>query len=235
MRITTTHLWVIIAAGGSGARMGANTPKQYLPLCGKTVIEHTLDCLLTYPRFNKIVVVLPKNDTHWASLNFPDKEKLLIATGDKERYHSVLNGLTALKNLAAADDWVLVHDAARPCLQHSDIDKLIAQLADHPVGGLLGAPLHNTIKQVAADHHIINTLDRSKLWQAFSPQMFRYGLLTEALHAALKQQQPVTDDASAIELLGKSPLMIEGRRDNIKITEPADLALAEFYLSLIKV
>jgi len=221
--------FAIVPAAGIGTRMGNNIPKQYLLLQHKPILEHALIPLLNYEPLQKVVVVLHENDKHWQklSLNHP---KLITITGGIERFHSVFNGLLALQNIAKSHDWILVHDAARPCLQQSDIDKLVHTLKDHPVGGVLGVPIRDTIKKVS-DQQIISTLDRKELWQAYTPQMFRYGLLKKALEFAINNNLIATDEAAAIELIGEKPAMVEGRRDNIKITEPSDLKLAEFYLS----
>lgn len=223
--------WVIIAAAGIGKRLGGNIPKQYLPLHGKTVIEHTLTCFLTYPRFSKIVVALREQDPHWPTLALAQHPQIMTTLGGEERCHSVLNALESLANDAAEQDWVLVHDAARPCLQHSDLDQLLSKLADHSVGGLLAVPVRDTIKKAGNNHQVIATLDRKLLWQAYTPQMFRYGLLYAALRASIHAGNLVTDEAAAIEATGAQPLLIAGRRDNIKITDASDLALAEFYLA----
>jgi 2-C-methyl-D-erythritol 4-phosphate cytidylyltransferase len=224
-------LWMIVPAAGCGTRMHSDVPKQYLSLNHKTILEHTLLCLLSYLRFEKIVVVLAEGDRYWPNLNFQNNPKILLTIGGGERSHSVLNGLNKLAGIADKMDWVLVHDAARPCLQHSDIDKLVNTLREHPIGGLLGAPLRDTVKQVDQNNQITATLDRKIIWQAFTPQMFRYGLLCTALQNAISTNQYVTDEAAAIELMGEVPVLVEGRRDNIKITEPGDLALAGFHLT----
>jgi 2-C-methyl-D-erythritol 4-phosphate cytidylyltransferase len=224
------NYWMIVPAAGIGARIAADVPKQYLKLHNKTILEHTLNKLLTYSLLEKVLVVLSPADTHWQTLKL-QHPKLLTTYGGAERYHSVLNGLLALKNSADENDWVLVHDAARPCLQHADIDKLIKQVNDHPVGGILAAPLRDTVKQSLVNNHIEKTLDRNTLWQAFTPQMFRYGLLRTALQSAIANNQLVTDDAAAVELLGEKPILVEAQRSNIKITTAEDLKLAEFYLT----
>lgn len=223
--------WLIIPAAGIGTRMSTDIPKQYLKIHGKTILEHTLINLLAYPRFEKIIVMLRENDPYWTTLPIHNHSKITTAIGDTERYLTVMNGLTVLDGLADAQDWVLIHDAVRPCVDHADIDKLIAATEQHPVGGILGAPSRDTIKQINSENEIVATLDRNVVWQAFSPQMIRYGLLKEALQSAVANKQHVTDDASAVELLGKKPLLIAGQRSNIKITESADLKLAEFYLA----
>jgi 2-C-methyl-D-erythritol 4-phosphate cytidylyltransferase len=156
---------------------------------------------------------------------------LLSASGGEERCHSVLNALTALQKVADESDWVLVHDAARPCLRSEDIDHLLAELTDHPVGGLLGLPVADTMKRTDADDSVIETVSREHLWRALTPQMFRLGELYDALDGALKRDELVTDEASAMELAGKAPKMVEGHGDNIKITRPQDLRFAELYLA----
>jgi len=225
--------WVIVAAAGIGSRMElpTTTPKQYLVVQGKPVIAHTLDCLLTLPLFEKIITVIHPHDQHWQHLPYAQHEKILTTQGGAERCHSVLNGLKRLQELADPLDWVLVHDAARPCLDIADVKKLITQLEQHPVGGLLGVRIRDTVKRVAKDGNITDTLDRSELWCAQSPQMFRYEVLNNALQQTLHHQQLVTDEASAIELAGLTPVMVEGQQSNLKVTSQADLPLAEFYLS----
>jgi len=150
--------------------------------------------------------------------------------GGAERSHSVLNALQFMQSNAAVEDWVLVHDAARPCLRTQDLDALIDQSKGHPVGGLLGVPVRDTMKRTIEGNHVSGTVTREGLWHAYTPQMFRLGTLLQALEQAQAQGLAVTDDASAIELAGMTPLMIEGHDDNIKITRPEDLILAEFYL-----
>ena len=249
--------WAVIPAAGIGSRMGMELPKQYLPLRGKPVIAHCLDRLTSHPKISGIVVALREDDADGAKLlSNPvwNGKPLYLAAGGEQRCHSVLNALSRLASIAADDDWVLVHDAVRPCLRHSDMDKLINTLAAHPTGGLLGVPLSDTIKRVAADdvqgralakgptnvaggrtpgaiHRVVETIARTELWRALTPQMFRLGALTRALTETIERGIEVTDDAEAMSLTGAAPVMIEGCADNIKITQPADLALAEFYLA----
>jgi 2-C-methyl-D-erythritol 4-phosphate cytidylyltransferase len=210
--------------------MQADRPKQYLPLAGRTVIEHTLERVAGHPDLAGTVVALAPDDAYWPHIRSRLGVAVEEAAGGAERCHSVLNALVALEPRARSDDWVLVHDAARPCVRRSDIDRLIARLATHPVGGLLGAPVSDTVKRSDAEGHVVETVDRRHLWRALTPQMFRYGELRAALIHALDRGWLVTDEASAIELSGKQPLMVEGESDNIKITRPGDLALAEFFL-----
>ncbi len=227
----TPKYWSIVAAAGKGSRMESPTPKQYLPLQGKPVIEHSLNALLSYPLFERVVVVISSDDTHWHTTKINQHPKVVSTFGGRERFHSVLKGLQALKGLASPQDWILVHDAARPCLQVTDIQKLITEVADHAVGGLLGVPMVDTVKCVIADRSIASTVDRRDLWHAYSPQLFRYQILCEALQSAMDQGCIITDEASAIELMGLKSLMVEGRRDNIKITTPTDLTLAAAFLN----
>jgi 2-C-methyl-D-erythritol 4-phosphate cytidylyltransferase len=222
--------WVVIPAAGVGARMKADRPKQYLPLCGRTVIEHTLNCFTQHPAITGIVVALSPDDPYWPGLHIESSLPLHIAAGGQERCHSVLNALHLLAQHAASDDWVLVHDAARPCLTRPDIDKLCTELNDDAVGGILAVPVRDTMKRADGAGRISATEDRNGLWHALTPQMFRLGLLTQALEQALADGFVVTDEASAVEHAGLRPKLVEGRADNIKVTRPEDLALAEFFL-----
>ena len=210
--------------------MQADRPKQYLALHGRTVLEHTLARFLDHPLISGVVVVLTDGDPYWQELAI-SHAKLVTAPGGKERCHSVMNALQVLRGQAADEDWVLVHDAARPCLRREDIDHLIHALSDHAVGGLLGQPVADTMKRTSADDAVIETVSREYLWRALTPQMFRLGELYEALESALNNHQLVTDESSAMELAGKAPKMVEGNGDNIKITRPQDLRLAELYLA----
>jgi 2-C-methyl-D-erythritol 4-phosphate cytidylyltransferase len=151
-----------------------------------------------------------------------------------ERCHSVIRALDSLNNVAAPDDWVLVHDAARPCVRMQDIDKMILELKEHPVGGILAVPVHDTLKRGSAAGEIVDTVDRRNLWQAQTPQMFRLQALRQALHQAIEDGFMVTDEASAMEHIGLKPKLVEGHADNIKVTRPEDLSLAEFYLQTLK-
>lgn len=220
--------WAIVPAAGVGKRMQADRPKQYLELAGKTVIEHSLLRLLRADVFAAIVVAVSEEDPYWPTLSIARHKDIVTAPGGKERADSVLSGLNALTARASDDDWVLVHDAARPCITATDIHLLIDSLVNDEVGGILALSSPDTLKQVQG-HCITGTLDRSRIWRALTPQMFRYGILKAALEQA--QGNPaITDDASALELKGLQPKIVEGRPDNIKITRPEDLALAQFYM-----
>ena len=222
--------WAIVPAAGVGRRMGGDIPKQYLPLNGRPVIDHTLERLLGYPSIRQVVIALTPDDQWWPNTAFANHTGVVRVEGGMERCDSVLNALRRLCEFAADDDWVLVHDAARPCLRSGDIDRLIEQLAEHPVGGILGMPVRDTMKRADQSGQISETVCREGLWHAFTPQMFRLGLLRVALSDAIEQGKQVTDEASAMELAGYAPMLVEGHPDNIKITRPEDLVLAEFYL-----
>jgi 2-C-methyl-D-erythritol 4-phosphate cytidylyltransferase len=211
--------------------MGSDIPKQYLPLNGLTVIEHTINTLLDNTRIEGIYIALSKDDTRWGETSLATNHKIVSVEGGAERCNSVLNALRRLQKNAGPDDWVLVHDAARPCLRPEDLDLLMNSLSDHPVGGLLGVPVRDTMKRTDRDSAVAETVSRDNLWHAYTPQMFRLGALYQALQNAIDMDLAVTDDASAMEQAGLQPMMIEGHDDNIKITRPEDLALAGFYLN----
>ena len=228
--MTGEKYWAVIPAAGLGVRMGTEVPKQYLPLCGKTVIEHTLARLCQYPLMSGVVVALAAIDEHWHKLSFQRGTSLLVTSGGAKRCHSVLAALKRLEKLAQPHDWILVHDAVRPCLRSTDIDSLIERLSQHPVGGLLALPVRDTMKRSDKDRTVSQTVPREGLWHALTPQMFRYAALIAALEGALDKGVMVTDEAQAIELAGAAPQLVEGHSDNIKITHRQDLALAEWYL-----
>ena len=216
---------VVVPAAGIGSRMGASCPKQYLPLAGKFLIEHTLERLLAHPRIERVVVALAADDNFFPTLPVASHPRLMTTTGGRERADSVLNGLSLVES-----EWVLVHDAARPCITHQDIDRLIhAGLAGD--GAILGSRVRDTMKRSDAAGFIQKTVDRDQLWHALTPQFFRTALLHAAIQEGQSQGLPITDEASAMELAGWRPLMVEGRADNIKVTRPEDLALAALFLS----
>lgn len=222
--------WALIPAAGVGRRFGAEVPKQYLSLAGRPVIDHAIAAFVAHPGIAGCAVVLGRDDGWWSDVSaYADHPSVLRAPGGAERCQSVRNGLLALMAQAADDDWVLVHDAARPCLRRADLDRLLDALREEPVGALLAVPIADTVKRADAGR-VVETLPRSALWRAYTPQAFRLGLLRRALEHAQTQDLVVTDDASAVELLGLQPALIECRADNIKITRPEDLPLAAFYL-----
>ncbi len=230
MTNNVTRVFAVVPAAGVGKRMAADRPKQYLELAGQTVIEHSLQRLLSAGCFQAIAVAISETDPYWPELAISRHEQIITAAGGQERADSVLSGLAALAGLADSYDWVMVHDAARPCLPVADIRQLLATLAEEEVGGILGLPCHDTLKQVKQGCGIQKTLDRSRIWRALTPQMFRFGLLKQAL-TDHQGNNAVTDEASALELAGFTPKIVEGSPVNIKITRPEDLALAEFYLA----
>ena len=216
--------WAVIPAAGVGARMAADRPKQYLQLGGRTILEHSLGCFLDHPCLKGLVVSLAIDDPYWPTLACATDPRIQRADGGSERSGSVLNALLQLNALGASDDdWVLVHDAARPNLSRDDLDKLLAELADDPVGGLLAVPARDTLKRVDKHGRVVDTVDRSLIWQAYTPQMFRLGALHRALADSLVADAVITDEASAMEWSGQAPRLIEGRSDNIKVTRPEDL------------
>ena len=223
-----TRFWAVVPAAGVGKRMNADRPKQYLELAGKTVIEHTLLRLLSANVFTAVAVAISKEDPYWPELEVSGHEQVIIADGGKERADSVLSALKSIRDLATDEDWVLVHDAARPCITAADINLLIDTLRADDVGGILALSSHDTLKDVQGKN-IVGTLDRSHIWRALTPQMFKYGGLKNALEIA-EGNPAITDEASALELQGLKPKIVEGRPDNIKITRPEDLALAQFYM-----
>lgn len=223
-------VWCVVPAAGRGTRVGGDCPKQYLPLAGRSLIEHTLDRLAAHPQIAGLMVVLGPRDTLWSGLSALHGKPVVTAVGGAQRSDSVLAGIQALPASVAAEDFVLVHDAARPCVRHADIARLIEQgsIAD---GALLGAPLRDTLKLADEHSRSLLTEPRDRRWRAFTPQMFRRAQLTAALLQAAQLQVSVSDEAMAMERAGFSPLLIEGAEDNIKVTTAADFALAEFLLS----
>jgi len=216
----------LVPAAGFGARMGHELPKQYLPLAGQPMIFHALNTLCASPEISTVFVVLAPDDTLFSTYDwsrFGDKLQTLYCGGNA-RAESVLNGLLASE--LEPDDWVLVHDAARPCLTQAHLSKLIGALRDDAVGGILAIPLADTLKRADADGRILRTESREQLWQAQTPQMFRAGLLAQAL----QQCNNVTDEASAVEALGLQPKLVLSESSNFKVTYPQDMLLAELLL-----
>jgi 2-C-methyl-D-erythritol 4-phosphate cytidylyltransferase len=219
--------WVVVPAAGSARRMGeAGVPKQYLPLAGRTVIEWALAPFLEWTGCERIVVVLAEHDRHWSEQPLAKHARILTTTGGAERVDSVRAGLRALAAHATVQDWVLVHDAARPCLRTADLRRLIDELDGEEIGGLLGAAVVDTLKRAGADDRVQATVARDSLWRALTPQMFRYGILDRALRAAQDQGSAPTDEAQAVEALGVQPRLVRGDPDNIKVTLPEDLERA---------
>lgn len=224
------NIWVIIPAAGVGRRMASDIPKQYLTLNGKTVIEHSLSLFDAHESVSEIVLAISKNDEYWPSLNVNLSKPLHIVNGGKERCDSVLNGLIFLEGIANENDWVLVHDAARPCLRVDDLTLLLSELQQHDIGGILAVPVRDTMKRSDSNNIIKETVERENLWHALTPQMFRFKILKDSIESALNKNKSVTDEASAVELAGFQPVLIQGHADNLKITRPEDLTLAAYYL-----
>lgn len=222
--------WAVIPAAGSGSRLSSDRPKQYLTICGQTILEHTLSRFCRHSRISRVVAVIAPDDPFWPQLVIARHNKIRRADGGAERMHSVLNGLRLLEAEAGSEDWVLVHDAARPCIRTTDISLLIEQLRDSPAGGLLGWPVRDTMKRVNPDDAVTETIDRTGLWHALTPQMFRLQALRQAIEQALENGLVVTDEAQAMELAGHQPRFIKGAPDNIKVTLDTDLAMAKLFL-----
>ncbi len=219
--------FALIPAAGVGARMAAGSPKQYLPILGKPMLRHTIDAFLSSPLIAHTYVVVSADDPVIDSVA-PRQGATVLRCGGGTRMESIRNGLRALHGTIALDDWVLVHDAARPGLDAELIERLIVETGEHPAGGLLALPVVDTVKRSVAGE--VNTVSRDGLWLAQTPQMFRYGLLVRALDAAT-DPAAVTDDASAVEALGLAPKLVEGHPRNLKVTLPADIRIAEMYLA----
>lgn len=218
------RFWAVLPAAGTGSRFSAHTAKQYLPILGQTVMQHSVNRMCQLPLAG-CVLAIRHDDALAKTLHFEQPQLLHWAEGGKERMDSVLSALLYLQDKALADDWVLVHDVARPCIQRAELMRLVTELADDAVGGLLAAPVRDTLKR-AVDGVVEKTVSREQLWQCQTPQMFRYGILLKALQQARQQRVLVTDEANAVELLGLPVKVVAGKADNIKITYPEDLALA---------
>ncbi|MDU0353858.1 2-C-methyl-D-erythritol 4-phosphate cytidylyltransferase [Paraglaciecola aquimarina] len=225
---TTSQFPVILPAAGIGKRMQSDIPKQYLVILGKTIIEHTITSLLSHPNVSYVVIVLSSNDTIFQTLPLASNPRVKTTLGGKERADSVLAGL---QYLSAQEKWVLVHDAARPCLKHDDLSNLLALTKSGETGGILASPVRDTMKRGDSNGTIAHTESRDNLWHALTPQLFPLQQLKSALIEAQQKHVPITDEASAIEFVNQNVLLVEGSASNIKVTKPEDLMLAEFYLS----
>ena len=229
MSNNTSSLVVVIPAAGVGKRMQANCPKQYLTINNKTILEHTVERFLSHPLIEFVVVALGVEDEYFPQTSLYTHPKVKTVIGGKERVDSVLAALNTINSTQYP--WVMVHDAARPCVTHHDISQLIKHCYQAQCGGLLASPVRDTMKQANSAQGVNKTIDRSVLWHAFTPQMYPTAQLTSAINTALSDKITITDESSAIEYLGKQSLLVEGRSDNIKITRSDDLALATFILN----
>jgi 2-C-methyl-D-erythritol 4-phosphate cytidylyltransferase len=218
--------WAVVPAAGRGERFGGRMPKQYARLLGRPVLSWSLAALLADRSLSGVVVALAPGDRRFGRLAEARDPRVRACRGGTRRDLSVANGLDALADLAHDEDWVLVHDAARPCLRPADVRLLAGALRDDPVGGLLAVPLADTLKTAGPGDRCERTVPRERLWRALTPQMFRYGVLRRALRLCRYRERAATDEAAAVELLGLEPQLVPGRSDNVKITMPEDLALA---------
>ncbi len=223
--------WALVPAAGSGRRFGGEVPKQYLQAAGKPLIEHALGALLAHPRVEGAVVALAADDPRWPGWTTLHGKPVIACTGGGERADSVLAALHALPDAVDDDTLLLVHDAARPNLRAIDIGRLIDAASACGDGAILAAPVRDTLKRADSMSRIAATEPRDRLWRALTPQAFRRGLLRQALERARADGMLATDEAMAVERLGRHPSLVEGREDNLKVTTPADLALAEFLLA----
>ena len=224
-------IWAVVPAAGRGTRFGSETPKQYLQVAGQPLIAYTLAALLAHPVVEGVMVAISDNDADWPGWTTFANKPVLTCTGGATRAQSVLAALQALPESVRADDFVLVHDAARPNLGLEDLQQLLERGRNDPVGAILAAPVRDTLKRAGDDGGIDATEPRQRLWRALTPQLFRRMQLVRALEEAGKAGVDVTDDSMAMELQGSRPLLIEGNEDNFKITTPADQARFEFILS----
>lgn len=224
-------IWAILPAAGSGKRFSAQKPKQFFELNGKPVAEHSLCRLIAVPQIEAIIIPSDLDCSLWSQVPSLQQSNVKQVKGGEQRAHSVLNGLLSIDQMASDNDWVLVHDIARPCITLEDINKLITALEGHAVGGILTASVNETLKKVDSDQQIEATLDRAQYRLAQTPQLFKYGLLKTAIENCLQQGITPTDEALAIENAGLPVLAVEGRHDNIKITRQEDLAIASAILN----
>ena len=220
-------VWAVLPAAGAGSRMNSATPKQYLSFQGKTIIEHCLDRLLSHSAIAGAVIVLREDDKIWDELGYNSVKPVFTATGGKERHYSVYNGLSSLQQQLGNNIIVLVHDAVRPLVNHQDLGNVIDAARHNPAGAILAAPVTDTLKQQNDRMEIDRTLSRDRLWRALTPQVFHLQALFSALKRVIDERLVITDDAQAIELMGYSPALVAGSSENLKITSPEDLLLAE--------
>ena len=221
----------IVPAAGVGSRMAADRPKQYLTIAGKTILEHSVERLLSLSEIQHVVIAVSKNDPYFPTLTLAMDPRITVVDGGNERVDSVFSGLAAINDDTA---WVMVHDAARPCVRIEDLRQLMAVAETSEYGAILATPVRDTMKRSTVNSNALAVIDhsvaREQLWHALTPQMFRAGQLRDALPTALAKEAVITDEASALEFCGFSPVLVKGRADNLKVTQPEDLALAEFYL-----
>ncbi|MBL0141230.1 MAG: 2-C-methyl-D-erythritol 4-phosphate cytidylyltransferase [Betaproteobacteria bacterium] len=223
-------IFALVPAAGQGTRMGDALPKQYLPLAGHPMMFHSLAALAAVERIEHVIAILSPLDRHWGAHDwsaFPDKIEALFAGGES-RGRSVANALALLEGRLSPDDWILVHDAARPCLAPELVEQFLDEVGDDPVGGLLAMPVADTLKRVEESMRVGETVPREGLWRAQTPQMFRYALLRRGL----ERNPDATDESQAVEFLGQMPRIVQGENANLKVTFAEDLPLAQMILAL---
>jgi len=233
IRCMNHKIWAIVPAGGTGSRMNTVIPKQYLALNGRSVIEYTLGRLCKCDSVSQLVVGIANNDVHWPQLTFENKKPAAVVEAGVERVDTVENCLRFIIQQGGAEDWALVHDAARPCVRAVEIEALIEAVSEHTQGGILAVPLTDTIKRsgkAGMVGRILETVPRDELWRAMTPQLFKAGDLLRAIKNARSRGVPVTDEASAMEAAGVQPLLVPCSPDNIKITLPQDIQFAQMIL-----
>ena len=224
---TDVPVWAVIPASGTGSRMGAEIPKQYLKIQDKTLLEHSLDRLLSHPQIAGAVLALREDDEYWQALEYSAEKPVFITHGGEQRHHSVYSGLTTLQYRCGNNLLALVHDAVRPLVTHEELDRVIAAARANEAGAILACAVTDTLKREGDSQVIEATLSRERLWRAQTPQVFHLAPLLNALSGVIESGTAITDDAQAIELLGYQPALVEGSSENLKITTPGDLRLAE--------
>ena len=222
--------WAIIPAAGVGSRFGSDMPKQYFSVAGKSILQHSVERVLAAPQINSVIVCVAADDELGQQQSIAQLPRVKSTFGGETRAQSVLNGLRFLESLADDNDWVLVHDAARPLLSYASLRQLIEHCAEHQRGAILASASVNTLKQVDSRNRISATLDRTMVWQAQTPQMFHLGQLRDALSSALNNSKEITDEASAMELAGFEVDVVASSGNNFKLTSPSDLPLLEFLM-----
>jgi 2-C-methyl-D-erythritol 4-phosphate cytidylyltransferase len=229
--IHQSDFWVVIPAAGSGQRYGNQLAKQYLVLQGKTILEHSIDLFIHKNGLHQIILPLAKDDSHFSRLPIANNRKVQVVVGGESRAESVWNGLKSLRSIAKPQDWVLVHDAVRPCLHQNDLHLLMKSVQDDQVGGILATPVADTIKSISCNN-ILHTVPRDNLCQALTPQMFRYGILFDALQYCLENKIAVTDESSSVEHSGLKPKVVFAQYPNPKLTLARDLSMVAHLLAL---
>lgn len=229
--LNTFSIAAVVPAAGVGKRMLSDCPKQYMMINDSAVLEHTVNRLLSCRYITQVVIAISPEDEYFAELQVANHPKVSTVEGGKERVDSVLAGLDFLNKTSEIFDWVLVHDAARPCITVDDIEQLITTCLSKGYGGLLGYPVRDTMKRTNNANLVTQTVERKQLWHALTPQMYRLMELKEAIKVGQKNDVKITDESSAIEAAGLPSAMVEGKSDNIKITRPDDLLLAQFILN----